>query len=229
MWIITVVILIRIGITLGMSIYSFWQCFRQEDQSYTDISYLFGLFFLGLAFGKSLDLLFKLIYFTADEMSLIYILKVRYILIILTSAPLIFIGINFLIKINSNRYKKIIDTSILLIILVIQTTFVLLGHNLITLQIILIFIHLPSLIWIIFTFVYVHKMKKITRINSLIIAIAFLIDLLLYMGSVITSPSRQKSIGFSPLYIILAELIDLSIIVLIFIGFSINTIYKKQR
>jgi len=109
MWSILIFIVFRISFTLGMTLYSFRKWFKQKDLHYLDIHFLFGLFFLGLTIGKSLDLLYKLTYFTADKDTLLLLLKIRYILIIITVAPLILIGIDEYLLFKSLRYNKLAD------------------------------------------------------------------------------------------------------------------------
>lgn len=227
MWGIIIFILIRISFTLGMSLIAFRQWFNQENLHLLDIPFLFGVFFLALTFGKSLDLLYKLTYFTAEKENLLTLLKIRYILIILTAAPLVLIGIDINLLMISNSYEKLANNSYrnrislvtITFIIAIESLMIILAPDLIYIRVILICIHIPSLAWITFTFYYVNKAKPSSQMKPLIIAIAFFIDLILYTISIITSPYRNKNIGFSPTYIIFAEVIDLIIIILIFVGF----------
>lgn len=227
MFIITIFILFRIGITIGMAFIIFKQWFRQEKIYYMDILFLSGLFFLGLSFGKSLDLLYKLIYFTSNDVDKLKVLKARYLLIIFTSAPLILIGIDLILfslkenyeKLANEKKRNIVSLVILAMIIVLQSIPVVIAQNITELQYILIILHVPSLIWIFFTFLYANKNKRFNQVKPLIIAIAFLIDLILYISSIITMPLRQSAIGFSAFYMIIAESVDLIIIIIIFFGF----------
>jgi len=227
MWSVTIFILIRISVTLGMTLYSFRKWFKQEIIHYLDINFLFGLFFLGLTFGKFLDLLYKLTYFTADKDALLLLLKFRYILIIVTVAPLILVGIDEYLLSKSSRYKKLgVDdyrnrVSLILIALVIifESLIVSLSLSLTILRMLLIFIHIPSLIVIVHIFYNAHKKKRILQIKPLIIATAFFIDLILYAISIMINPLRKKQLGFSATFTIFAELVDLCIIIIIFWGY----------
>ena len=53
---VVLVITSRIGIVSGMASYTFIQWFKQEEQYFSDLPFLFGLFFLLLVFGKALDM-----------------------------------------------------------------------------------------------------------------------------------------------------------------------------
>ena len=160
MWDITIFILIRISITITMAYFSFLRWFKKEKLKFMDINFLFGLFFLGLAFGKSLDLLYKLIYFTSNEENKLIVLKIRYVLIILTSAPLILIGIDLILnsilncykKLTNDLYRTIFSLIVIITLIIIQVAFVIVAFYTFNLQIILFCIHLPSLAWIIYTF-----------------------------------------------------------------------------
>lgn len=232
MWSIAIFILIRISFTLGMTLYAFRQWFKQRYLRFLDIDFLFGLFFLGLTIGKSLDLLYKLTYFTAEEENLLNLLKIRYILIILTIAPLVIIGIDIFLLIISNHYEQLtnniyrnrINLITIALITAFESLLIIFAPDLIIISLILICVHMPSLAWITFTFYNGRKTEPFSELKPIIIAIAFFIDLILYTISIITSPSRNKNIGFSPTYIIFAELIDLIIIMFIFFGF-----YRKSN
>ena len=87
---------------------------------------------------------------------------------------------------------------------------------------------MPSLAWIVYTFYWAHRNKQLFQIKPLIIAVIFFIDLILYVLSIITNPFRKKIIGFSTSYIIFAELIDLIIIIVIFLGYYMESNYKTD-
>ena len=236
MWILAGFILCRIVITAIMALIAFKHLFKQEKIHFTDISFLFGLFFLGLAFGKTLDLLYKLIFFISNNLTKLKVLKIRYILIIITSAPLILIGLNLIMFTKIKKYEEIkeyknriiLSFIILLLIVCIQTFLVLFTKDIIQLRLMLIYIHAPSLLWVVFTFIYAKKRQKIPQINSLIIGVAFLIDLILYIGSTVIMPIKQTSNNFSIIYSVIAELIDLIVIIAIFLGYYKFNLNNKK-
>ena len=61
------IIVFRIAILSGMTCYTFFRWFKQEEHYLSDIPFLFGLFFLLLVFGKALDLLGDLVFFYIDS------------------------------------------------------------------------------------------------------------------------------------------------------------------
>ena len=237
MWSITIFILIRITLTGAMTLFIFRQWFRQNTLHFSDISFLFGLFFLGLVFGKFLDLLYKLTYFTADNENLLILLKFRYILIILTITPLIFIGNDIIFlrgsqyheKFSNDNYRNRLNIGFIVIIISIESVMVIISPNLIILSLVLMCIHIPSLAWITCTFYYAYRNEQLLQIKPLLISIIFFLDIVLYALSIITNPFRRKTIGFSPIYTIFAELIDLIIIIIIFLGYYLESDNKPNN
>jgi len=237
MWSITIFILIRITLTGGMTLIVFRQWFKQDKLHHSDISFLFGLFFLGLVFGKCLDLVYKLTYFTTSKENLLILLKFRYILIILTMIPLIFIGNDIVFlrfsqnyeKFSNDNYRNRLNISLAIIIVSIESLIVILAPDLMTISLILMCIHIPSLIWITYTFYYAYRNRLLLQIKPLLISVVFFLDLVLYTLSIITNPFRRKALGFSPIYTILAEGIDLIIIVIIFLGYYLESDNKPNN
>jgi len=226
MWIITIAILIRIIITIGMMIYAFWQWRIQKKLNFNDIDFLFGLFFLGLVYGKLINLLYILTFYTVKENTSLFLLKFRYVLIVLTAAPLVSIGIDIIFSSNRNQqgylinehHRNILNIILISSLVLSSSAIIIIAPNLTILNMILICFHISSLIWITFAFYYAHRKKYSFQIRPLIISSAFFIDLILYLSSILTSSVRRKTIGYSPIFMIIAELIDLLIIIMIFIG-----------
>ena len=87
------VILIRVLILSITTFYLLKKWFKQEAQYLSDIPFLLSLFFLILAFGKAIDLFWDLTFFTYSEFMVLFLIKIRYIIIILEVAPLIYLGL----------------------------------------------------------------------------------------------------------------------------------------
>lgn len=207
-----------------MAIFIFQRFFEQDELNIFDFSFLVGLFFIGLIFGKCIYLIYLLTYFTIGEVESLFLLKIRYIFIILTAAPFISLG-NMIImnrKENGAESDDNLNFIIVLLFIIITIYLVIIAPSYIILNIILAIIHISSLTWISLTFIYAYRKKRLLGINFLIIAIILLVDLILYIFSIATSPIRRETIGFSPLYVIFAELIDLLIIIVIFFGYLKN-------
>ena len=124
MWSVVIFILIRIIITFGMSIYAFYQLIKENELKVSNFAFLFCLFFLGLTYGKAIDLIYKLIYFSTNESSALTILKIRYIMIIITMVPLILHGFNLLIEppLQNNEIAKNYPKKLLVIVCLLYTS-----------------------------------------------------------------------------------------------------------
>ena len=165
MWSITVFIIIRIFITIGMMIYAFWKWNEEEEQFFSEINFLFGLFFLGLVYGKLLNLLYILTVFATNENTSLILLKIRYIFIIFTAIPLISIGINlsFSNKNNQNNkniginHKNKLNIVFCFLLFILELVLIILAPNIEILNLILISFHISSLIWISITFYYLQS------------------------------------------------------------------------
>ncbi|MHA2400781.1 MAG: hypothetical protein ACXADU_18070, partial [Promethearchaeota archaeon] len=94
---VVLVITSRIGIVTGMTIYTFIQWFKQEEQYFSDLPFLFGLFFLLLVFGKALDMYNAFIFFQVGEIMVLIITKLRFIIMILDFLPMIYLSIGMIL------------------------------------------------------------------------------------------------------------------------------------
>ena len=214
-----------------MAIIIFQRFFEQDELNIINFSFLFGLFFIGLIFGKSIYLIYLLTYFTIGSVESLFLLKIRYIFIILTAAPLLSLGNMILMngKENGEESDDKLNFIIVLLFIIITIYLVIIAPSYIILNIIIAIIHISSLSWICLTFIYAYRKKRLFGINFLIIAIILLVDLILYIFSIATSPIRRETIGFSPIYTIFAELIDLTIIIIIFLGYIKKPIYISEN
>ncbi|MBD3340090.1 MAG: hypothetical protein GF353_13330 [Candidatus Lokiarchaeota archaeon] len=181
--------------------------------------------------GKAIDLLYKLIFFYSDQSELLLVLKIRYLYIVYMMAPLIYFGFIVLFCPDLFQFKTIQDPSrkvfgsfsIIIIISTIESCLILIATDIEFLSLVLICTHIPSLLWISISFLYAYKKRVVSQNNLFIVGIAFCIDLILYVSSLLLTDTRQKSIGFSPYFTIIAESIDLVIIILIFLGFYLKS------
>ena len=103
---VVLVITSRIGIVSGMAIYTFIQWFKQEEQYFSDLPFLFGLFFLLLVFGKTLDMYNAFIFFQVGEVMVLIITKIRFIIMILDFLPMIYLSIGMILFSLSLKEKN---------------------------------------------------------------------------------------------------------------------------
>ena len=233
-WGVVIILLIRISLLSGMTFYMFNRWFKQEKQYISDIPHLFGLFLLILTFGKVLDLFWDLTYFRFNEEFILFLLKVRYFIIILTFIPLMYLSILMLLyslslrehfkKFKDENYRNKITIIILSIIVVIEMFAVIIAPDVFTLGRILPFILIPSLIVITYIFFFAYRHQRLSQVHPLIIAIGFL----MYMISSIFRPVTQAIIGESAYYLIVVEIVDLFIFIIIFIGLYMKANYSKD-
>jgi len=218
----------------GMAFYMFNRWFKQEKQYISDIPHLFGLFLLILTFGKVLDLFWDLTYFRFNEEFVLFLLRVRYFIIILTFIPLMYLSILMILysmslrehfkRLNNDNYRDKIAILILLIIVSIEMIAVIIAPDVFILGRILPFILIPSLVVITYIFFFAYKHQRLSQVHSLILAIGFL----LYMISSIFRPVAQAIIGESAYYIILVEIVDLIVFIIIFFGLYLKADYSKD-
>jgi len=228
-----VIILIRIIILSVSAGYMFRVWFKQEAQYVSDLPFLFGLFFLLLAFGKCIDLLFDFTYFYFNENEILTLIKIRFIIIIFTVAPMVFLSIGMILysqslkeknsKLKDEKHRNKETFIIIIIILSIETLAVILTPNTTVIGILLPWIVIPSFITIVWLFAFAHKNKRLSQVNPLILAIGFCA----YLVSQIIRPLLQNFLTPAYLYIITAEIIDLIIFVIIFIGFYMKANYES--
>ncbi|MFX0073757.1 MAG: hypothetical protein ACFFAO_21975 [Candidatus Hermodarchaeota archaeon] len=223
-------IIIRISITIAMTFYAFINWFKQEKLNFSDIFNLFGLFFLGLVFGKAINLLYILTFYSINSNISLILLKIRYLLIVLTAVPLISVGINIVFRskvsyneILTQNHQYKINLIIIISIIISMSFFLFISPNVQSTNLTIIIFHILSLIWISYTFYIANKHKLLSEINSLIVSIAFFTDLLLYILAILFLSIIINFIQFTLIFTIFTELIDLIIIIIIFIGF-----YKKS-
>ena len=232
-WIVLIVILIRIGILSGMTIYILNQWFKQEAQYLSDIPFLFGLFFLTLIFGKALDIIVNFTFYTLNNESFLLLLKLRHFVIIISLFPMMYLSIGIILymrslnenrkKLNDVKYRDKLRIRILIIILTIESIAVALYINTIMAGIVMAIIAILSLLIITWMFYFAYKNQRLSQVHPLILSIGFG----LYLVSQIIRPLAQNIIGEIAAYIVLSEVIDLCIFIIIFIGFILKVKYEN--
>jgi len=210
----------------------FKKWFAQEYQFFSDLPFLFGLFFLILFFGKAYDLLYNLTFYTIDEISFLVILKIRFIIAVLSITPMYYFSIGMILfflslndrykKLNNKEFSKRIQLIVLLLIVSIEMIIIILFLDLNTNRIILPSIVIPSFLIIVIVFYIAYKNKRLSQVNPLILAIGFGA----YLISQIMRPVFQILFGETSLTVIISEIIDLVIYLIIFLGLIKKIEYK---
>ena len=83
---------------------------------------------------------------------------------------------------------------------------------------------IPSLIIIVWLFQFAYRNKRLSQVNPLILTFGFSA----YLISQIIRPLLQNLLGAGTTYIIIAEIIDLIIFIIIFIGFYLKANYESE-
>jgi len=215
----------RIILLSGMVIYTFYKWFQQEQQYFSDLPFLFGIFFLFLVFGKALDLFVDFIYFQLDETFVLNVLKTRYFIMIFDFLPMIYLSTEMILfsfslrtrfnRLTNEEMRNKINYRLIFSILLIEFIAGILAPTVRTLTIYYPVIIIPSLITIFWLFRFAYKNKRLSQVNTLILTIGFGA----YLISQIVRPLAQFIIGESDVFVIFAESIDLIIFLVIFLGF----------
>ncbi|MFX0004303.1 MAG: hypothetical protein ACFFAA_08660 [Promethearchaeota archaeon] len=224
----------RITIVSLMAIYTFYRWFKQEQQYFSDIPFLFGIFFLLLIFGKMLDLFIDFSYFGLDYGLLLLIMKGRYFIAIFDLLPMIYLSIFMILlslsvkgrfsKLTNEDYLNKIRIRILLIIVAIEVFVCIFVVNVEIAPIIYPITILPSLIAIVWLFNFAWRNHRLSQVNTFILMIGFG----LYLITSILRPLIQFIVGESSLFVIIVESIDIIIFIIIFIGFYKKSNYQSQ-
>ena len=221
----------RILIVSGMAFYTFFRWFKQEEQYFSDIPFLFGLFFMFLVFGKTLDMFVAFIFFQLNASIVLVVLKIRYFIMILDFFPMIYLSSEMILfsfslkprykRLTSEKERNKTSLKFITLILIIEGIAGLIAPNSIILSIYYPIIVIPSLLTIVWLFYFAYKNKRLSQVNTLILTIGFG----LYLISQIIRPLAQFVIGESAVFLIFAETIDLIIFIIIFVGFSKGSTY----
>lgn len=229
---VVILILIRIFLLTGMTWSMFHKWYKQEDHYFADLPFLFGLFFFFLIFGKFLDLLFDLTFFTLEKDMVLFLLKIRFFVVILTLFPMIYLSIGMFLynlslkekheKLRVEKYRDKVRIRIIILIVLIEMIAIIMAPNTTIIGILLPIFVIPSLLIIVWLFQFAYRNKRLSQVNPLILTFGFSA----YLVSQIIRPLLQNLVASAALYIILAELIDLIIFVIIFIGFYMKANYE---
>ena len=222
LWIGVVAIISRVLILGVMSFFLFRKWLKQEAVYLSDAYFLFGSFFGILTFAKIYDLFFNLVIIAevfSTELVLLLV-KIRFFVIIANLIPILYIGLDaILIYINMNKNKEMnkkqfnkLRLRIMLGFVLVIVLVIVLAPTLSFLNLVFPFITMLIYIAIAFMFLFMYKNKRLTQANGLIIGIAFICFL-------VSNLIRTILINVNLSYGIFAELIDIGVNLLIFIGF----------
>jgi hypothetical protein len=235
MELVVILLVVRIVILFGSSMYMFFKWFKQEEQFLSDLPFLFGIFFLLLTFGKLIDLFFDFTYLYFPEPLNLFVIKIRFFIIIFTVLSLIYLSTTMILFSLSlrDRFDNLRDESsrnrtsliIVIIVVVIESTAVIIISDTPSISVLLPAVVIPSLLVIVWLFAFSHRNKRLSQVNSFILMIGFAA----YLLSQILRPILQRILGENTSYINVVEIIDLIIFGVIFLGFYMEASYVKVQ
>lgn len=230
LWIGVVAIILRVFILGIMSFFLYRKWLRQEAMYISDAYFLFGSFFGILTCAKVYDLFFNLVYISGTFSSYFILLlaKIRFFVIIVNLMPVLYIGLDaILIYINMNKNKEMnkkqfnkLRLRIMFGYVLVTSLVIILAPTVDFLNLVFPFITVLIYIAIAFMFLFMYKNKRLVQANGLIIGIAFICFL-------VSNLIRTILINENLSYGIFAELIDIGVNLLIFIGFISKPKYAK--
>lgn len=221
-WIGAVAIIARVLILGIMSFFLYRKWLRQEAIYMSDAYFLFGSFSGILACAKTYDLFYNLVVISGaftPEFSLLLV-KIRFFIIIVNLIPILYIGLDaILIYINMNKNKEMnkkqfskLRLEIMSVYVLVTAFVIVIGPTLNFLNMVLPYITIVIFLGIAFMFLFMYKNKRLTQANGLIIGIAFICF-------IFSNLMRSILINANLSYSIYAELIDIAVNLIMFIGF----------
>ncbi len=225
-----VVIIIRILILGIMSFFLYHKWLKQEAIYTSDAYFLFGSFFGILSCGKIYDIFYylALISTTFDTEFILLLLKIRFFIIVVNVMPILYIGLEVIITFFNMYKNKEMDKKqfnklrlrIILIFILVLVLVISLASTTSFLSTILPFITLVMFLGIAIMFLFMYKNQRLSQANGLIIGIAFICF-------IASNLIRSVLLNIHLYYSVLAELIDIGVTLLIFIGFVTKPKYAK--
>lgn len=219
----TIVMVIRIIMLSLMSacLYNSW--LKTPNIYLGDAKFLFGTFFFILTIGKFVDLFYSLTYFYFEEAFILTILKVRYLIIVLTLSQMLYFGIYILLfslhdkhpQFGKREYLNQTRNAITLLIISIMTMVILLAPTVTFISMTLPIFVIPSLATIVYVFYIANKQGILSEVRPKIIMMGFLI----YFITNILRPILQIFLGRNSLFAFVTELADLIVFSILFYGF----------
>lgn len=233
MQLLTLVVSIRIAIMGVLSYFIFHNWLSQKNSYLTDIPFLMGTFFITITFGKSIDLLHNLIHFTAQDKQILFLLKIRYSIIVATAAPLLYLGFGILLiwlashnpqsSLKSQERRDFLRSRLIIMIIIIECIAIALTPTISLMGLHLPFILMPALLLTAWIFWFSWRNKRLAQVNPPLLFFGFSSY---FISSIIRPLLQFIIIGETPTYIIISETIDIVIFIIIFIGLLTKKEYK---
>ena len=231
-WLSTAASIIRIVILAIMSFILFNKWFKQEAIFTSDAYFLFALFFMILTVGKVYDLFYNIILISEliDDVVLLFLLKIRYFIVIFNILPVLYIGLQATMTLTSAYIKELtkkqfnrIRLWIVVGFLIILSVIIIIAPTVASLIRILPYFTFAIFIALAIMFLFMYKNKHLSQANGLIIGIAFFA----FIGSNIFRSIFSVSAMDEPSLFFLIEGFDIIVNTMMFIGFIKKPKYAK--
>ncbi|MHA1350338.1 MAG: hypothetical protein ACTSSC_10185 [Promethearchaeota archaeon] len=220
----------RILILGIMSFFLYRKWLRQEAIYVSDAYFLFGSFFGMFTWAKVYDVFYIPAIYSGvfDTGFILLLVKIRFFIIIANLMPILYIGLDaILVYVNMNMNKEMkkkqfnkLRVRIILIFVLITISVIIFGPTLDFFNLVFPFITMVSFVSIAFMFLFMYKNKRLSQANGLIIGIAFI--------CFIASNLIRTILVSTNLYLsIIAEIIDIGVNLLMFIGFITKPKYAR--
>ncbi|MBD3196050.1 MAG: hypothetical protein GF317_13410 [Candidatus Lokiarchaeota archaeon] len=178
--------------------------------------------------GKCFDLFTNITYFIDLFNSYtLLLMKIRYFVIIINILPMLYLGLEFLILVLKEYFTRLDEVnneklrfSIMTFFFVVISSLIMLINDIKNLTLILPIITFGTAVGIILMFLFMYMNKKLSQANGLIISIGFS----LYIFSSILRGFLAQLAELKGIFI--AELIDMFIYLIIFVGFITKPKYS---
>ena len=231
-WLSIIASIIRILILAIMSVILFNKWFKQEAIYTSDAYFLFALFFMILTVGKIYDLFYNSILISnlIDESILLFLVKVRYIIVIINILPVLFIGLQAIMTLTSVYVKELtkkqfnkIRLWLVFLFSAVVLTIIVIAPDIKSLIRILPYFTFAIFIALAIMFLFMYKNKHLSQANGLIIGIAFFafIGSNLFRSIVTVSAMNEPSLFF------VIEGLDIIVNIMMFIGFIRKPKYAR--
>ncbi len=225
-----IAIMSRILILGIMSFFLYRKWIRQEAIYISDAYFLFGSFFGMLTWAKVYDLIYNpaIISGLFDTGFVLLLVKIRFFIIIANLMPILYIGLDaVLVYINMNTNKEMkkkqfnkLRLRIILVFVLITMLVIVLAPTFDFLNLVFPFITIVSFVTIAFMFLFMYKNKRLSQANGLLIGIAFICF-------IASNLIRTILISTNIYYNTIAEIIDIGVNLLMFIGFMTKPKYAR--
>lgn len=225
-----VFISIRVGLFFVFSAYLFNKWFHRTDRFYSDIPFLMGLNFLLTGIGKIFDAAFLYIIYSnygiygelphEHEMALLPVFKLRWILLIASVIPYLYVTLKILIAKKPRAVT--VFTGCYAIFWSLMISF---APDYDTTKNFLPFVVIPIALFLGIAFLLIYKRRSLSEVNCLLLGIGFvLLVITSILRPIITEQYESILEGF-----FIPEILDLMVWAVIFASFLVKPFYISKN